>query len=321
VVRVKERRWSGRRIKGMAGLGRMTARLGALVARIDRAFHGLESHDVVGDQDLMDIITGLVDSSDAAANLARVNKMNRGLVRNHYALYTRLCRFMNTLVDKTAANASDRNIDVCCVGKGKYLMRLTDQTAMGYVVVEKAGATVTTLRWLRGYDGEGFRMHAYANVCVDIRVRISDIDVLRSNLAAWGRTKRWFPDVNSEVEMEAEDYMRTRSGIVFRDAPARPFGLNIWINENHQCLFEYSPDTPTLVRGIIRRRGATALVWGFAERKGGPSSVRIICYSMRDNIRSSQELYAFITTHEWTNPATVVFEHAVDVEEVEFKRG
>jgi hypothetical protein len=32
----------------MGGLGRMTARLGALVARIDRAFHGLESQDVMG---------------------------------------------------------------------------------------------------------------------------------------------------------------------------------------------------------------------------------------------------------------------------------
>jgi hypothetical protein len=295
--------------------------LGALVARIDGAFHGLESQDVTGDPDLMEKIAGLIDSKETAENLARVSKMNRELVRSHWALYASLCRCMNTLVDETVANASDRNIDVCCVGDGKYLMRLTDQTAMGYVVVEKAGATVTTLRLLRGDDGLGFRMHAYANVCVDIRVRISDIDVLRSNLAAWGRTKRWFPDVNSEVDMASEDYMDERSGIVFRDAPARPFGLYIWLNEKHQCLFDYSPDTRTLVRGIIRRRGATALVWGFAERKGGPNSVRIICYSVRDNIRSSQELYAFITTHEWTNPATVVFEHAVRVEEVEFKRG
>jgi hypothetical protein len=259
--------------------------LGALVARIDRAFHGLESQDAMGGRDTMDKITELIDSKETADKLARVSKMHREVVRNHWASYRRVCGFMNLLVHETVTNASDRNIDVCCVGDGKYLMRLTDQTAMGYVVVEKAGATVTTLRSLRGDDGLGFRMHALSNVCVDIGLRISDIDVLWRNLTAWGRTKQWSADVNSEVDMASEDYMGERSGIVFDDAPARPyglpparpFGLHIFLNEKRQCLFDYSPNTQTLVRGIIRRRGATALVWGFAERKGGPNSVRIIC--------------------------------------------
>jgi hypothetical protein len=321
--------WSDRRIKGMAGLGRMTARLGALVARIDRAFHGLESQDVMRDRDTMEKITELIDSKETARNLARVSKMHREVVRNDWASYPRVCRFMNTLVDETVANASDRKIDACCLGDGKYLMRLTDKTAMGYVVAEKAGATVTTLRWLRG--GGQFSMHELADVCVSIRAGISNIDDLRSDLAAWGLKEPRSADVNSEVGAASQHSMDTRSGTVFDDAPVRPSGLYIWRNPNNYWQFKYGgfdrravgtpqsePDTSTLVRGTIIRTGATALVWGFAERKGGHTAFEKIgvhnffttmCYSMRDNIRSSQELYAFITTHEWTNPEKVVFEH------------
>jgi hypothetical protein len=173
------RRWASRLYKkGVDCLGRM---LGALVARIDSAFHGLESQQVMENPDLVDRIVRIIDSGKTANTLARTNKTAWKSVQDQWARYLELCKFMNTLVDNTVANASDRQIDACRLGAGKYLMRLVDQTAMGYVVVRFDGATVTALRWLQQGTGERFSMHEYANVCVSIL----ELPMFKSKVGSW----------------------------------------------------------------------------------------------------------------------------------------
>jgi hypothetical protein len=288
--------------------------LGALVARIDSAFHGLESQEVMGNPDLLDKIVMKIDSEKTANTLARTNKMARKSVQDQWALYFKLCEFMNTLVDKTVAEVRGRKMDACRLGPGKYLMQLVDKTGMGYVVVRLDGTTMTTFSQM-GAPYASFDMHLYTNVCVRIKVCISNTDDLQGDLAAWSRKQAWSSDVDSEVGANCATACVekvTCSETVFDGAPDKPSGLYIWRNANNKWQFEYTPDMDTSVRGTIIRTGATALVWGFAEWDGGGDSRDILCYSMRDNLQSAQELYAFITTHEWTNPEKVMLEHPVN---------
>jgi hypothetical protein len=289
--------------------------LGALVARIDGAFHGLESQEaVMGNPDLVDRIVRQINSSKTASTLARTNKTAWKSVQDQWALYFKLCEFMNTLVDETVAEVRERKMDACRLGPGKYLMQLVDKTGMGYVVVRLDGTTMTTFSRMSDPD-VCFDMHLYTNVCVRIKVCISNPDDLLRALAAWGRKQPWSFDVESEVGANCSTaYIEkvTCSETVFDGAPPKPRGLYIWRNANDHWQFEYTPNVDTSVRGTIIRTGATALVWGFAERHGGRDSWDILCYSMRADIRASQELYAFITTHEWTNPEKVMFEHPVN---------
>jgi hypothetical protein len=290
--------------------------LGALVARIDRAFHGLESQEaVMRNPDLVDKIVRQIKSGKTASTLARSNKTARKSVQDYWALYFKLCEFMNTLVDETVAEVRSRTMDACRLGPGKYLVQLVDKTGMGYVVVRHdEGATMITFSQM-GYPNVCFDMHLYTNVCVRIKVCISNTDDLRRALAAWSRKQAWSSDVESEVGANCSTACVekvTCTETVFDDAPVKPSGLYIWRNANDPWQFEYTPDVSTSVRGTIVRTGATALVWGFAEWDGGRNSRDILCYSMRADIRSSRELYAFITTHEWTNPEKVMFEHPVN---------
>jgi hypothetical protein len=290
--------------------------LGALVARIDSAFHGLESREeVMRNPDLVYEIMKHVPEN-RANTVAGSNKLLHESVHDCFKVQIELCSFMDTLVDETVAEVGGRTMDACRLGPGKYLIRLVDRTAMGYVVVRPDGATVTTFSRL-GAPKVRLDMHLYSTVCVRIKVCVSDTDELRNDLAAWGRKEAWSWDVESEVGENgagislAEKY--AYADTVFDDAPLKPRGLTIWKNPNRPWQFEYNPpDLSKTARGTIIRRGDTALVWGFAERVGAQNAMGMMCYSMDANaIRSSEALYHFITTHEWTNARKVTCAHVL----------
>jgi hypothetical protein len=298
--------------------------LGALVARIDSAFHGLESREeVMRNPDLVHEIMKHVPGN-RAKTVAGSNKILHESVHDCFKVQIELCSFMDTLVKTTVAEVRDRTMEACCLGPGKYLIRLVDRTAMGYVVMRPDGATVTTFSRL-GAPKVRLDMHLYSTVCVRIKVCVSDTDELRNDLAAWGRKEAWSWDVESEVgENGAGTSWAERYGYeatVFDDAPRKPHGLTIWRTPGRPWQFEYNPpDRSKTALGTIIRRDDTALVWGFAERVGAQNAMGMMCYSMdADAIRSSEALYHFITTHEWTNPRKVTCAHVLAEMGIKFK--